>query len=62
MKGKLSGIIAGLLLVGTASCYEEYNATLGKSIMYYASATFCDENDLKYWACGPACQALPGVH
>lgn len=62
MKTIISGIIAGLLLVGTVTCYEEYNATLSKSIMYYASATFCDETDLQYWACGPACQALPGVY
>ena len=53
---------AAFLLAGTVSCYEDYNATLSKSILYYASATFCDENDLQYWNCGPACLALTGVY
>ena len=46
MKKIISAMIAGLLLAGTVTCYEEYNATLSKSIVYYASATFCAETDL----------------
>ncbi len=58
----LLSITVGFLLATTAFAYEQYNETLSKRILFYASATFCNENDLKYWACGPACQALPGVY
>lgn len=40
---------------------EQYNETLSKSILYYATATFCDEYTLQYWNCGSACKANPGV-
>ena len=55
-------VISALCLMGTASVLaQDYNATLSKSILYYASATFCDESTLQNWNCGPACSSQPGV-
>jgi hypothetical protein len=48
-----------LALIGYASA--DYNATVSKSLLYYASATFCEDYSLQSWYCGNACKQTPGV-
>ena len=63
IKMKIRAILLSSVVLAFAGIVnaEEYNETLSKSILYYATATFCDESTLEYWNCGSACKANPGV-
>lgn len=61
MKAGIAVLGCVLAVSGTVSAYQDYNATLGKQILYYATATYCDSSTVQTWTCGSACQALPGV-
>jgi len=53
---KALSLLGAVLLasVGFAAA-EDYDPVLSKSLLYYASATFCDEYNLQNWYCGTAC-------
>jgi hypothetical protein len=53
--------VGAVLLVLLGYSRADYNATVGKSLLYYASATFCEEYSLQSWYCGNACKQTPGV-
>ncbi len=59
---KTLSLVGAVLMatVGFASA-DDYNPALSKQMLYYASATFCDEYSLQNWYCGPACQMTQGV-
>jgi len=46
-------LILTVLFVGVSRA--GYEPVLSKQLLYLASATFCDENSVGSWTCGPAC-------
>ncbi len=53
-------LLASLLAL-TGLVQADYDPAFGTSLLYYSTATFCDEYTLKYWTCGNACKQEAGV-